>query len=201
MKKTLLLVAVEAEIGAENTMRLGTRCDVKFIGVGKLRAFEATLEALRQREYDVVINLGTCGSFRHPFATLLKPSKVVQGDIYIDSLFATEPETLTTGREECSIVSSDNFIGVDTPASQRRLIEPHDCMDMESYAIVRAVKFYAAQSRREEPEIHLLKVVSDACDGTIEDWESRIERLRPTIIGAIEELLDQINSKKQTDES
>ena len=189
MKKLLLLVAVEAEIGAQGIEQLKGACDICFVGVGKLRAYEATLAALTQGEYEAVINIGTCGSFRHPFGTLLQPSAVVQGDIYIDSIFSTEPELLGTGDEGCSIVSSDNFIGADTPAEQRRLIEPHDCMDMESYAIVRATKFYARQSGKAVPQIYMLKVVSDACDGTIEDWESRVERLRPTLIEAARELI------------
>ena len=189
MKKILLLVAVEAEIGTQGIEQLKGACDICFVGVGKLRAYEATLAALSQGEYDAVINIGTCGSFRHPFGTLLRPSAVVQGDIYIDSIFSTEPELLGTGDEGCSIASSDNFIGADTPAEQRRLIEPHDCMDMESYAIVRATKFYARQSGKAVPQIYMLKVVSDACDGTIEDWESRVERLRPTLIEAARELI------------
>lgn len=189
MKKILLLVAVEAEIGAQGIEQLKGACDICFVGVGKLRAYEATLAALAQGEYEAVINIGTCGSFCHPFGTLLRPSAVVQGDIYIDSIFSTEPELLGTGDEGCSIASSDNFIGADTPAEQRRLIEPHDCMDMESYAIVRATKFYARQSGKAVPRIYMLKVVSDACDGTIEDWESRVERLRPTLVKAAGELI------------
>lgn len=192
MKKILLLVAVEAEIGAQGIEQLKGACDICFVGVGKLRAYEATLAALSQGEYEAVINIGTCGSFRHPFGTLLQPSAVVQGDIYIDSIFSTEPELLGTGDEGCSIASSDNFIGADTPAEQRRLIEPHDCMDMESYAIVRATKFYARQSGKAVPQIYMLKVVSDACDGTIEDWESRVERLRPTLIEAARELVAEL---------
>lgn len=192
MKKILLLVAVEAEIGAQGIEQLKGACDICFVGVGKLRAYEATLAALSQGEYETVINIGTCGSFRHPFGTLLRPSAVVQGDIYIDSIFSTEPELLGTGDEGCSIASSDNFIGADTPAEQRRLIEPHDCMDMESYAIVRATKFYARQSGKAVPQIYMLKVVSDACDGTIEDWESRVERLRPTLIEAARELIAEL---------
>ena len=192
MKKILLLVAVEAEIGAQGIEQLKGACDICFVGVGKLRAYEATLAALSQGEYEAVINIGTCGSFRHPFGTLLQPSAVVQGDIYIDSIFSTEPELLGTGDEGCSIASSDNFIGADTPAEQRRLIEPHDCMDMESYAIVRATKFYARQSGKAVPQIYMLKVVSDACDGTIEDWESRVERLRPTLIEAARELIAEL---------
>lgn len=192
MKKILLLVAVEAELGAEGAASLGRWCDVRFVGVGKLRAFEATLDALAGGGYDAVINVGTCGSFRHPFGTLLRPSAVVQGDIYIDSIFATEPELLATGDKGYAIASSDNFIGADTPIEQRRLIESYDCMDMESYAIVRAVR-YAANHGQKCPEIYMLKIVSDACDGTPEDWESRIRTLRPKVVSAVEELIAEIN--------
>ena len=190
-----MLVALEAELGAESVALLSERCDVRMTGIGKILAYEATLAALRDKEYDTVINIGTCGSFRHPFATVLRPSVVAQGDVYIDpnSIFYSTPEQLTTGDEECSIASSDNFIGVDTPETLRRLIEPYDCMDMESYAIVRAVRFHAKQEGCAEPAIHMIKVVSDGCDGSVEDWQTRIERLRPTLLAAAEKLLDEIS--------
>ena len=190
-----MLVALEAELGAESVALLSEHCDVRMTGIGKILAYEATLAALRDKEYDTVINIGTCGSFRHPFATVLRPSVVAQGDVYIDpnSIFYSTPEQLTTGDEECSIASSDNFIGVDTPETLRRLIEPYDCMDMESYAIVRAVRFHAKQEGCAEPAIHMIKVVSDGCDGSVEDWQTRIERLRPTLLAAAEKLLDEIS--------
>ena len=197
MKKNniLMLVALEAELGAESVALLSERCDVRMTGIGKILSYEATLAALREGDYDTVINIGTCGSFRHPFATVLRPSVVAQGDVYIDpnSIFYSAPEQLATGDEGCSIASSDNFIGVDTPESLRRLIEPYDCMDMESYAIVRAVRFLAKQEGCAEPTIHMIKVVSDGCDGSVEDWQTRIERLRPTLLAAAEQLLDEIS--------
>ena len=199
MKKNniLILVALEAELGAESVALLSERCDVRMTGIGKILAYEATLAALREGDYDTVINIGTCGSFRHPFATVLHPSVVAQGDVYIDpnSIFYSAPEQLTTGDEGCSIASSDNFIGVDTPETLRRLIEPYDCMDLESYAIVRAVRFHAKQEGCAEPTIHMIKVVSDGCDGSVEDWQTRIERLRPTLLDAAQKLLDEINNK------
>ena len=194
-KKILLLVALEAELGAENVAILSQLCDVRMTGMGKLLAFESTLTALQSDEYDTVINIGTCGSFRHPFATVLRPNIVAQGDVYIDaeSVFYSEPELLSTGDEGCRIASSDNFIGVDTPESLRRLIEPYDCMDMESYAIVRAVRFYATQQAKALLEIHMIKVVSDGCDGTVDDWQTRIELLRPTLLAAALQLIEEIN--------
>lgn len=194
--KILLLVAVEAELGDEATKALSERCDIRFVGMGKLQAFENTLAALTGKEYDYIINAGTCGSMRHRFATVLRPAKVAQGDVYIDpqSLFYSAPEYISTGDEGCSIASSDNFIGPDTPDTLRRMIEPYDCMDMESYAIMRAVKFHAAQYGRQLPTLYMIKVVSDGCDGTVDDWQSRILRLRPTLQAAIEECIDKIES-------
>ena len=185
-KKILLLVALEAELGVENVAILSEKCDVKMTGMGKLLAFESTLAAMQQGEYDTVINIGTCGSFCHPFATVLRPKVVAQGDVYIDaeSVFYSEPEVLTTGDEGCRIASSDNFIGVDTPETLRRLIEPYDCMDMECYAIARAIAYNAERQGKAMPKLHLIKIVSDAADGTVEEWSQRIERLQATLLEA-----------------
>lgn len=196
-KNILLLMALEAEMGAENIASLATLCDVHFTGMGKLSAFEVTMKALADGEYDYIINVGTCGSFRHPFGTVLYPSATMQGDVYIDpeGIFYTPAEELETGTEGCVIVSSDNFIGDNTPARQRALLAPYDCMDMEAYAIVRAAHLHATLYGKETPTIYLAKIVSDGCDGTVGDWESRIVSLRPTVRRATEEILEKIKDK------
>lgn len=194
-KKILILLAVEEELGAENTTALSATHALRLMGVGKLRAYEATLRALREDDYDVVINLGTCGSFRHPYATLLRPSVVAQGDIYLDSIFASKPVVLSTGDEGVSIVSSDNFIGEDTPAAQREKIAGFDCMDMESYAVVRAVRLHSSLEGKPEPKVYMLKAVSDGADGTIGDWSERVEALRPVLREALENLIKEINDE------
>ena len=194
-KKILLLVALEAELGAENVAILSQSCDVRMTGMGKLLAFESTLAALQQGEYDTIINIGTCGSFRHPYAMLLRPSVVAQGDIYLDSIFASKPVVLSTGDEGVSIVSSDNFIGEDTPAAQREKIAGFDCMDMESYAVVRAVRLHSSLEGKPEPKVYMLKAVSDGADGTIGDWSERVEALRPVLRGALENLIKEINDE------
>ena len=61
-KKILMLVALEAELGTENVAILAKQCDLRMTGMGKLLAFEATLAALKGKEYDAIINIGTCGS-------------------------------------------------------------------------------------------------------------------------------------------
>lgn len=194
-KKILILLAVEEELGAENITALSAAHTLRLMGVGKLRAYEATLRALREDDYDVVINLGTCGSFRHPYATLLRPSVVAQGDIYLDSIFASKPVVLSTGDEGVSIVSSDNFIGEDTPAAQREKIAGFDCMDMESYAVVRAVRLHSSLEGKPEPKVYMLKAVSDGADGTIGDWSERVEALRPVLRGALDNLIKEIDDE------
>ena len=194
-KKILILLAVEEELGAENITALSAAHTLRLMGVGKLRAYEATLRALREENYDVVINVGTCGSFRHPYATLLRPSVVAQGDIYLDSIFASKPIALSTGDEGVSIVSSDNFIGEDTPVAQREKIAGFDCMDMESYAVVRAVRLHSSLEGKPEPKIYMLKAVSDGADGTIGDWSERVEALRPVLREALDNLIKEINDE------
>lgn len=194
-KKILILLAVEEELGAENITALSATHALRLMGVGKLRAYEATLRALREEDYDVVINLGTCGSFRHPYATLLRPSVVAQGDIYLDSIFASKPIALSTGDEGVSIVSSDNFIGEDTPAAQREKIAGFDCMDMESYAVVRAVRLHSSLEGKPEPKVYMLKTVSDGADGTIGGWSERVEALRPVLREALDNLINEINDE------
>ena len=194
-KKILILLAVEEELGAENITALSATHTLRLMGVGKLRAYEATLRALREGNYDVVINVGTCGSFRHPYATLLRPSVVAQGDIYLDSIFASKPVVLSMGDEGVSIVSSDNFIGEDTPAAQREKIAGFDCMDMESYAVVRAVRLHSSLEGKPAPKVYMLKAVSDGADGTIGDWSERVEALRPVLREALDNLIKEINDE------
>ena len=194
-KKILILLAVEEELGAENITALSATHALRLMGVGKLRAYEATLRALREDDYDVVINVGTCGSFRHPYATLLRPSVVAQGDIYLDSIFASKPVVLSTGDEGVAIVSSDNFIGEDTPAAQREKIAGFDCMDMESYAVVRAVRLHSSLEGKPAPKVYMLKAVSDGADGTIGDWSERVEALRLVLREALENLIKEINDE------
>lgn len=187
--KILLLIAVAEELGDKALTQISTRCDIALTGVGKLNAYEATLMALQKGEYDVVINLGTCGSSKHPAGSVLRPRIIAQGDIYIDSPFASAPINIATGNTEQSICSSDNFIGADTPSSQLRLLEPYDCFDMESYAIVRAIEFYSRQNNRKTPTIEMIKVVSDSADETLEDWNARLEHLRTTLCNALNDVL------------
>lgn len=191
-KKILVLLAVKEELGEENFARLSRKYELRLMGVGKLRAFEATMRALSERQWDVVINLGTCGSSKHPYATILRPGVVVQGDIYLDSIFATKPLAIATGCEGVRILSSDNFIGEDTPEQVRSRIAEFDCMDMESYAMLRAIGFYSSLTGKAHPEVYMIKIVSDGADSTVGDWSERIKPLQPKLCEQLEELINQI---------
>ena len=182
--KILLLTAITDELGQQTIDQLSPLCEIRFTGVGKLRAFEATLSVLAEGDYDHIINVGTCGSFHHAPATILYPSSITQGDIYISSPFSTKPIELGTGSQDCKIVSSDNFIGSDTAPSQIELLKPYDCMDMECYAIARAIAYNAERQGKAMPKLHLIKIVSDAADGTVEERSQRIERLQAALLEA-----------------
>jgi hypothetical protein len=62
-------------------------------------------------------------------------------------------------------------------------------MDMEAYAILRAIKFHAKQRKERAAELHLIKIVSDGADASVEEWSKRIERLRPALLNATLEKL------------
>ena len=191
-RRVLVVAALEDEFGEEGVRRLSEFCDLKFTGVGKLRAFEATAAALEGCDYDIVVNAGTCGSLRHAAGTVLRPSEIVQGDIYIDSIFATRPERTETGDAGVSIVSSDDFIGPDTPIVKRAAAERYDCFDMESYAVARAVGFHARVRGGRRPLLAFVKLVSDNADGSAEEWSVRIAGLRPALVDAAEKVIREL---------
>lgn len=187
----LLLAAVEDELG-DAAAALARRCDVVFTGVGKLRAFEATIAALARHDYAAVVNVGTCGSLVHRAGTLLRPSVVWQGGLYLDSVFATEPETVASGDKGVSLVSVDSFVSAETPRAELDVLARYDCFEMEGYAILRAVRFHAAMRGADALPVMMLKGVSDNVDCSIEDWFTKLLRVRPALVeaayGALSEL-------------
>ena len=192
MAKNLIIVALPEELGIEATAELRGLCEVRFSGVGKLCAYEATLEALLTEGYDNIINVGTCGSSKYPFATLLHPGTVVQGDLYLDGPFSTPKIVIGTGDEGVAIVSGDNFIGEETHPAHLERLKPYDCIDMEAYAIDKAIKLYSRLRNAEPPKLYLIKCVSDGADGALEDWGERAKKLRPILLAATKELLSKL---------
>ena len=189
--RVLMVAAVEDELGAE-AADLARRCDVVFTGVGKLRAFEATLAALSRHDYAAVVNVGTCGSLVHRAGTVLRPSEVWQGGLYIDSVFATEPERVASGAEGVSLVTVDSFISPETPRAELDVLARYDCFEMEGYAILRAIRFHASMHGGRMPYVAMIKGVSDNVDGTIEDWFVKLGRVRPALIAATDGVLTEL---------
>lgn len=189
--RVLLLAAVEDELG-DAAAGLARRCDVVFTGVGKLRAFEAALAALSRHDYAAVVNVGTCGSLVHRAGTVLRPSEVWQGGLYIDSVFATEPERVASGAEGVSLVSVDSFISPATPREELDVLARYDCFEMEGYAILRAIRFHASKHGGRMPYVAMIKGVSDNVDGTIEDWFVKLERVRPALLEAADDVLTEL---------
>lgn len=186
--RVLMVAAVEDELG-DAAAGLARRCDVVFTGVGKLRAFEAALAALSRHDYAAVVNVGTCGSLVHRAGTVLRPSEVWQGGLYIDSVFATEPERVASGAEGVSLVSVDSFISPATPREELDVLARYDCFEMEGYAILRAIRFHASKHGGRMPYVAMIKGVSDNVDGTIEDWFVKLERVRPALVEAADDVL------------
>lgn len=191
--RVLLLAAVEDELGGAAAALRG-RCDVVFTEVGKLRAFETTLAALARHDYAAVVNVGTCGSLTHPAGTVLYPSVVWQGGLYLDSVFASAPEYPDSGAEGVSLVSVDSFISPATPRAELDVLARYDCFEMEGYAILRAVRFHAAMRGAEPLPVRMIKGVSDNVDGSIEDWFVKLERVRPALVAAAERTLSELGA-------
>lgn len=189
--RVLLLAAVEDELG-DAAAGLARRCDVVFTGVGKLRAFEAALAALSRHDYAAVVNVGTCGSLVHRAGTVLRPSVVWQGGLYLDSVFATEPERVESGDRDISLVSVDSFISPATPREELDVLARYDCFEMEGYAILRAIRFHASMHGGRMPYVAMIKGVSDNVDGTIEDWFVKLGRVRPALIAATDGVLTEL---------
>lgn len=189
--RVLLLAAVEDELG-DDAADLARRCDLVFTGVGKLRAFEATLAALSQHDYAAVVNVGTCGSLVHRTGTVLRPSEVWQGGLYIDSVFASEPERVASGSAGVSLVTVDNFISPETPRAELDVLARYDCFEMEGYAVLRALRFHAAQHGERMPRVMMVKGVSDNVDGSLEEWFVKLERVRPALIDATDSVLTEL---------
>ena len=178
--KILILVANPIEVApfdlAYTDPVRGDLVEVKYTGIGKLNAFEKTLEAISFRNYDVVLNVGTCGSSVNPIGTILLPDRVVQGDAFVEDGFDKyEYHFCGCHKPTCSLLTADVFtVGVERegfielPENKREF----DLFDMEAYAIARAadIKGYL-------PKTRFIKIVSDNLDSSVYDWEDRAKEL------------------------
>lgn len=183
--KTLVLVALPAEVGRKNLSTLYV--DVVFTGIGKLNAYQKTREALRSSYYEHVVNVGTVGSAKHPIGTILRPTVIRQGDYFITE---EDPEEIVVGHGERKevLLTQDNFVSFDKNIDGTLIIPEElqdiDCFDMEGFAIARAAQFM-------KKNVSFIKIVSDNLDGTMADWEKRLAQLAPKLCN---ELISFINN-------
>ena len=61
----------------------------------------------------------------------------------------------------------------------------HFQIRLSQFKIKNKQKSYNAEHQgKAMPKLHLIKIVSDAADGTVEEWSQRIERLQATLLEA-----------------
>ena len=163
--KILILVATPKELGSFDLNDKGVK--VVFTGIGKLNAYQKTRQALRQEHFDIILNVGTCGSDKHPIGTILRPSIIRQGDAFLIHGFDNKAFEVS-GDPNVSILTGDNFISKvynsDGILSLPEKARDFDAFDMESYAIATAAAFMLRN-------VYFLKIVSDNLDGSVKDWE------------------------------
>lgn len=179
--KPLLVFALEQE-----SQDLFTTYDILHTGVGKVNAAYALTHILIKTRPDMVINLGTAGSRRHPPGTIVNPVQFVQRDMNVTLLgfekfqtpFSTDPPVLEYGERIESLPggtcgTGDSFeSGEDAGA--------FDVVDMEAYAL-------ALVCRRESIPFLCLKYVSDGADaGAGTDWNAALHRTAETLKDVLE---------------
>ena len=148
MKNTVLIVALKAEF---NVQDLEFDLPVIFSGVGKLNASQATVEAIRVYEPNLVINLGTAGALTKTPGELLEISEVFQRDMDARPLsprgttpFQEGPSSFKSNFGEFKCGTGDSFV---TEVDPWFLEEGIEVIDMELYAIAFVCHRYAIKWR------------------------------------------------------
>ena len=169
--KILILVATPKELGSFDLNDRNVK--VVFTGIGKLNAYQKTRQALRHEHFDIIINVGTCGSDKHPIGTVLRPSIIRQGDAFLIHGFDNKAFSVS-GEPNVSILTGDNFISKvydsDGHFNLPEVAKEFDAFDMEAFAIATASAFMLKN-------VYFLKIVSDNLDGSVKDWELSADRL------------------------
>ena len=136
------------------------------IGVGKIRSAINTLQLIKAKKPDIVINFGSCGNLSN-----LKPGdvheiKMVYNDFYAGKLFSYQPIKLNTRNKDSNITcfSTDTFfeLGEDYHHSYTFRRSRCDVAEMELYSV-------ALVCQQENIPVYGYKWVSD--DGEEGKWE------------------------------
>jgi len=145
-------------------------------GIGKINAAYTLTKTLSENRPDLVINLGTAGSQKHPGGAIINPTIFVQRDMDVTALgfepfqtpFSPDPTHLEYGLRITPHIggtcgTGDNF---DTGETSKIF----DVVDMEAYAL-------ALICQRENIPFLCLKYISDgADDNATEDWNASLTK-------------------------
>ncbi len=170
----------------EESQDLFSDYDVLHTQIGKVNAaFSLTRQVLNNRP-DIVVNMGTAGSRKHPGGSVVNPTQFVQRDMDVTALgfekfqtpFSDDPKILEYGRRlehlPGGVCGSGDSFDVSEAAND------FDVVDMEAYAL-------ALICQRENIPFICLKYVSDGADGEAnEDWNVALHRAAEKLKQALE---------------
>lgn len=152
-------------------------------GPGKVRSAIAVARALVDEPEDLVVNIGTAGALRdglgagaHRIGLVMEHDfdaaaiEAITGRRFDDAIRLGDGLTLATG---------DTFIA--SAARRAALAEHADLVDMEGFAVARAVQAFGARCE-------MFKVVTDAADEGAWSWADTVDAAARTIGRLVEEL-------------
>ena len=159
--------------------------DVLHTGIGKVNAAHALTSRIARARPELVINMGTVGSRKHPKGTVMNPRAFVQRDMDVTVLgfapyqtpFSDDPAEIeyglgVEGMPQGVCGSGDSFATCEQSAA-------FDCVDMEAYAL-------ALICQREDVPFLCLKYVSDGADDAAhEDWNETLSKAAKALEAAL----------------
>ena len=172
-RHTIYLVIADArEVDVAKIKKSFPFVKIIVTGIGPHRLALA-LQNFKFKSSDIVINVGTVGS------TVLKPGTAFfPTNIYSASgmkeLFLSMSYNSIFGFIPRTLFSSDKFVSLDYMSDKKyhSIIDKYDSFDMEAFYLANRI------SKDADPDFICLKIVSDACDSTIENWEKTVENTR-----------------------
>lgn len=143
-----------------------------YTGVGKINAGYKTALAIQKYKPELVVNFGSCGSFRLPKGTLVKVKDVYNGDMdaepivpYSVTPFDKDGGIYNISGSGVTCFTSDTFMTPEKvrelPKKKLELLNKCDIFEMELYSIAKVCREFNVS-------IVSYKWVSD--DGGVDDW-------------------------------
>jgi adenosylhomocysteine nucleosidase len=136
------------------------------VGIGKVEAGLNTLQLIKAKKPDIVINFGSCGNLKDYKPGDVKEVKMVYNDFYAGRLYSYPPIKLNTRLDDPYIrcFTTDTFyeLGEDYHHSYKFRKDNCDIIEMELYSI-------ASVCNQESIPVYGYKWISD--DGVENEWE------------------------------